>query len=108
MPPRFGLYQRVSNALLVETQPRLKIRELTEAHGPLQESLPPERKAHRRSVTDTQPELPRRPYPNHVQFFVSLHKLFFQFHNLCHGFVLRILELFRQLSFERERHYLSG
>lgn len=36
-------------------------------------------------------------YPDNIQFLIPLHELLFQFHDLGHGFVLRVLQLFRQL-----------
>ena len=42
-------------------------------------------------------------YSNHIQLLVPLHELLFQFHNLGHGFILCVLQFFRQLSsFERK------
>ena len=36
-------------------------------------------------------------YPDDIQFLIPLHELLFQFQDLGHGFVLRVLQLLRQL-----------
>lgn len=36
-------------------------------------------------------------YSNNIQLLVPLHELLFQFHDLGHGFILCVLQFFRQL-----------
>lgn len=93
----FYVHLRVhAQVTLLEICPRFRIRKLLQvtcariitSHTPSAKKIVPLKHG-------IQPELSHCTYPNHIQFFVSLHKLFFQFHNLCHGFILCILEFFR-------------